>query len=150
MVSWPHITLVMLYLIFLVKILTGKVHTCDAENSSETRFPINSESKRKKTPEQRSNLGGSVRGGPQVRNQVYLITWEKQMNKLESLLYLSEEMGWAGGKIYSKVWGFKSRVPELNIDFSWTNYSCYLTHNCTEADREMYLELFHGCHTCSD
>lgn len=40
-----------------------------------------------------SNLGGSVRGGPQVRNQVYLITGEKQMNKLESLLYLPEERG---------------------------------------------------------
>ena len=56
------ITLVMLWLIFLVKILTGKVHTCDAENSSETRFPINSESKREKTPEQRKQSWGKCEG----------------------------------------------------------------------------------------
>lgn len=45
-----------------MKILTGKVHTCDAENSSETRFPINSESKRKKTPEQRKQSWGKCEG----------------------------------------------------------------------------------------
>ena len=37
------------------------------------------------------------------------------MNKLESLLYLSEERGWAGGKDLFKSLRIKCRVPELNF-----------------------------------